>query len=265
MSFSGEIKQELAQAVPKKQCCRRAAADGIWGSVPQVDGNRVLRFSDPGDVSAFVFSVTAPGYGKERVLLSESKRRNTEITAIFSFDPGKNLPEEKCGSCISSYFKGMFLAHGRLSAPEGGYFLEFVFDNDSDAENFRSAVDGYVPGAKKFTRRGKHIVYYKESGAIEDFMAFLGSNRAAFDIINVKIEKQLRNDANRYSNCEAANLKRAVSNSGKQVETIRFLENNGKLSLLSPELIETAKLRLAHPELTLYELSKLTNPPLSKS
>lgn len=266
MSFSGEIKQELAQMVPKGQCCRRAAAHGVWKTAPQGDGGeRVLRFSDPGDVSAFIRSVTETGYGKERVSILEKQGKTTQITSSFSFDIGADMLMEKCPNCAASYFKGVFLAHGRISSPSGGYFLEFVFDTDEEAISFFEKIDEYVPGAKKFSRRGKFIVYYKESGAIEDIMALLGSNRAAFDIMNAKIEKQLRNDANRYSNCSAANLKRAVSNAGKHIDAIRRLEESGMLSRLSPELIETAKLRLSYPELTLTELSRLTNPPVSKS
>lgn len=266
MSFSGEIKQELAQTVPKGQCCRRAAAFGIWKTAPTDGcGKRFLRFSDPGDVSAFIRSVTEPGYGKERVSISETNGKATQMTASFSFDIDSDVLKEKCQNCIASYFKGVFLAHGRISAPSGGYFLEFSFDKDEDACDFYKKIDEYMPGAKKFHRRGKFVVYYKESGAIEDIMAMLGSNRAAFDIMNAKIEKQLRNDANRYSNCSAANLKRAVSNAGKHIDAIKKLEDSGMLSRLSPELIETAKLRIAHPELTLTELSHLTNPPVSKS
>lgn len=266
MSFSGEIKQELAQMVPKGQCCRRAAAYGIWKTAPSGDGGkRALRFSDPGDVSAFIRSVTETGYGKERVSLEESQGKTVQLAADFTFDIDADELKEKCPGCIAAYFKGVFLAHGRISSPSGGYFLEFSFDKEEEAADFLPKIDEHVPGAKKFHRRGKFVVYYKESGAIEDIMALLGSNRAAFDIMNAKIEKQLRNDANRYSNCSAANLKRAVSNAGKQIEAIKRLEESGMLSRLSSELIETAKLRLAHPELTLTELSRLTNPPVSKS
>jgi len=266
MSFSSEIKQELAGAVPKSQCCRRAAADGIWKFAELSGRVGKLCFSDGGDISAFVISVTETGYGRERCIITKKGEKRIEMRGKFSFDLDlSHAFDEKCPSCAAVFFKGAFLSHGRITSPEDGYLLEFSFDTSETAERFLSVADEHVPGGKIFCRRGKYVVYYKDSGAIEDFTAILGANRAAFDIMNTKIEKQLLNDANRYSNCSAANLKRAVSNAGKQIDAIKRLEETGRLSHLSPELIYTAKLRLEHPELTLYELSKLTNPPVSKS
>ncbi|MBR6558112.1 MAG: DNA-binding protein WhiA [Clostridia bacterium] len=266
MSFSSEIKQELAGAVPKSQCCRRAAADGIWKFSDKQDRTGKLCFSDGGDISAFVIAVTETGYGKERCNISSKGHNRVEMKCEFSFDLDDSQAfDAKCPSCATSFFKGVFLSHGRITAPEGGYLLEFSFSIREIAEMFLAATEEYVPGGKIFCRRGKYVVYYKDSTAIEDFTAILGSNHAAFDIMNTKIEKQLRNDANRYSNCSAANLKRAVSNAGKHIDAIKHLEETGRLSHLSAELVYTAKLRMEHPELTLYELSKLTNPPVSKS
>jgi len=109
MSFSGEIKQELAQMIPKGQCCRKAAACGIWKTAPSGDGGeRVLRFSDPGDVSAFIRSVTEKGYGKERVSILEKEGKNTQITASFSFDIEADELNEKCPSCIPRILRACF-------------------------------------------------------------------------------------------------------------------------------------------------------------
>jgi len=86
MSFSSEIKQELAGAVPKSQCCRRAAADGIWKFAELSGRVGKLCFSDGGDISAFVISVTETGYGRERCIITKKGEKRIEMRGKFSFD-----------------------------------------------------------------------------------------------------------------------------------------------------------------------------------
>ena len=78
-------------------------------------------------------------------------------------------------------------------------------------------------------------------------------------------EKLLRNGVNRRVNCDAANLDKAVEAAMTQVESIRRLEDQGRLALLPEKLQETASLRLAHPEDTLSQLAQLCDPPITKS
>ena len=261
MSYSSDIREKMAESVPKKQCCCRAAADGIWASDAD---SCAVRFTETGGIEAFIRSVTVTGYGRERVSIRSGGNRIVTVSSDFSFRR-TGRPDFRCPSCSSYYLKGAFIAHGRISGPEGPCFLEFSFDTAAEAERFAVAAETVIPGASVYFRRGKYVVYYKKSEAVEDFLAITGSTSNAFEIMNARIEKQLRNDANRYSNCSSANLRKAVSSSRRHVEAIRLLYDTGKMSLLPPELIEAAKLRMEYPELTLSELSKLAYPPVSKS
>ena len=261
MSYSSDIRQKIAESVPKKQCCCRASADGIWTS----DAEKcTVRFRETGKIADYIRSVTTTGYGRERTELGFRCEKIVSAEAVFRF-PRTDRPVFRCPSCAASFLKGAFLAHGRISGPEEQCFLEFSFDTGAEAESFSATLETLIPGASVYKRRGKYVVYYKRSGAAEDFLAMIGSNTGVFEIMNARIEKQLRNDANRYSNCSSANLNKAVSSAQKHIDAIRLLTDTGKMSLLPPELIEAARLRMDHPELTLSELSKLTFPQVSKS
>ena len=83
--------------------------------------------------------------------------------------------------------------------------------------------------------------------------------------MNAKLEKDLRGSVNRRVNCDAANLDKAVEAAMTQVESIRRLEEQGRLALLPEKLQETASLRLAHPEDTLSQLAQRYDPPITKS
>ena len=87
--------------------------------------------------------------------------------------------------------------------------------------------------------------------------------KSKLEIENVLIERNLRNVANRQSNCINANIDKALQASNKQLEAISVLQGSGKLALLSVPLRDVARLRQNHPEATLEELAQITG--ISKS
>jgi hypothetical protein len=82
---------------------------------------------------------------------------------------------------------------------------------------------------------------------------------------NQRILKELRNSVNRRVNCEAANIGKTVSASGKQISDILFLEERGILRTLPESLRKMAELRLQYPDTPLRELGELAVPPVGKS
>ena len=88
---------------------------------------------------------------------------------------------------------------------------------------------------------------------------------ASMELMNVKIVKNVRNLANRLTNCENANIDKTVAAAAVQTEAIRRLQKRGVLDDLPQELRELAVLRLDNPELSLRELGELLDPPLTRS
>ena len=94
-------------------------------------------------------------------------------------------------------------------------------------------------------------------------MTTVGAPLSAMEIMNAKVEKNLRNGVNRWSNCDVANLGKAVEAAQSQIEAIRRLEKNAGLDSLPDKLRETARLRIENPELSLAQLAALAE--VSKS
>ena len=109
------------------------------------------------------------------------------------------------------------------------------------------------------------MLYFKQSEAIEDFLTLIGAPVSAMAVMSAKIEKDWRNDANRKTNCDAANVDKAVAAAQEQLAALRRLEERGQFDTLPEKLRQTAELRRAHPEVTLQELAELHEPPLTKS
>jgi len=83
--------------------------------------------------------------------------------------------------------------------------------------------------------------------------------------MNVKIEKDVKNQVNRKLNFEMYNLEKTVSASNRQIEAIEYIEKTSGLSILNDKAKLVAKLRKNNPEATLSELQKLTDNSISKS
>ena len=82
---------------------------------------------------------------------------------------------------------------------------------------------------------------------------------------NVRIQKQMRGEANRASNCDEHNTERMVTASQQQVDAIKLISIHRGLSSLPPALEQIARARLDHPDLSLSELGQMLEPPVGKS
>ena len=100
---------------------------------------------------------------------------------------------------------------------------------------------------------------------MEEILTMTGANKALFDLMNAKIEREIRNGENRVTNCETSNIARAVDASARIREAIALLVQTDRLASLSSELRETAKLRTENPAASMKELAHLHNPPIAKS
>jgi len=186
-----------------------------------------------------------------------------------SFEDGKiaEIPMGQiCESCAKHFARGLFIGCGSLTDPARGYHLELAFKDEThrdDVSDYLASTAGVT--AKKSKRKYVYILYLKDSGAIEDFLAYIGANKAAFEIMNGKILKDLRNHTNRLVNSETSNIGKAVSASRKHIEMIKELQTSGEFSKLPAELQRTAELRIEYEELPLNELGLKMEPSISKS
>ena len=109
------------------------------------------------------------------------------------------------------------------------------------------------------------MLYFKQSEAIEDFLAWLGAPVAAMGVMEAKIEKDMKNKINRIVNCDNANTSKVVEAAQAQIAAIRTLRERGKYEQLPDKLKQTAALREENPEANMAELAELFDPPLTKS
>jgi len=171
----------------------------------------------------------------------------------------------KKNCCRSAFLKGVFLSVGTVIDPEKTYNLEFSFKTPEIAEKIQYIFKSSGFDLKFVARKSNYVLYIKKSDTICDILTFIGAYKAQMKILNLKIEREVRNDVNRSSNSETANLDKTVKAAIKHITAIEKISRLKGLDCLPHELFETASLRLMYRDLSLEELAKRLNPPITKS
>ena len=290
MSFSSSVKEELAKIEDTAPCCRHAAAYGMalfgrtfsLSSVSLMTEHEcvALKYAKMLSASAEVEpKIHVSNAGKYTVSIESLDERKKVLSAFsvsgnesFSRVNRGNLLNE-CGNdktevlncCNGAFIRGAFLSCGTISDPNKGYHLEFVVPFRTLSLDLLKLLTEYGLKAKHMVRRGANVIYMKDSGSIEDLLNIMGAKLASFEIMNIKIYKDIRNASNRKNNFNCANISRTVSASYDQIEKIKRIIENGAFEALDEDLQSFAKLRIENSEASLSELGAMFEPALSRS
>lgn len=278
MSFASTVKEELVGLAIKNSCCRRALLYGFMLCAETV-GDSVRVSSENETVALYIAKLIREFFGKEPLLESSvcfGRQKYTlfaEAPRLVKFLNNVDFGDEDlisllgktCAGCSQALLRGTFLAFGTVNDPTSSYHAEFLIPFASRAEKLDKFLAELGIPARRIVRTKKIGLYYKSSSAIEELFAEIGGSRAVFDLINAKIERELRNNENRATNCDARNIAKMVSASQKQISAIIRLKDCGMLESLEEDLRKTAELRMEHDEVSLSELAALHEPPISKS
>lgn len=276
MGFLAEMKNEICETAPKSPCCKRSVLFGMLAARGTADESETvtLRLTDAAAAELAV-RLIAEQFGRQAERLPQRHGGRVHEIAFNSHSASRFIGEletrflggampKQCPQCAFSFLKGVFLAAGHIVDPEKAYHLELSLGER--AEPFMAFLEreyGLMP--KLARRRNESLLYFKESGVLEDIMTMLGITEAVFKLANTKIEKQFRNAANRRANCEASNISRAVDAASRVVTVIGKMKEEKLLSSLPDELEEAACMRYDNPEASLTQLAAMMSPPLTKS
>ncbi|TLS38561.1 DNA-binding protein WhiA [Pseudalkalibacillus caeni] len=291
MSFAADTKKELTQ-LEIKSCCARAELAALIRMNGSISfGNRQLVLNIPTEHAAIarrIYTLIKRVYNYDVELLVRKKMRLKKnnvyivrlsnnakelledlgiINELFSFtrEISKTVTKKTC--CKRSYLRGAFLAGGSINHPETSYHLEIFSSYEEHTQSLCEMMnDVFELKAKMLERKKGYIVYIKEGEKITEFLNIVGAHRALLYFEDVRIMKDMRNSVNRLVNCETANLNKTVDAAMRQVENIRFIEQEVGLDILPDKLREIAELRVKHQDVTLKELGEmLSGGTISKS
>jgi hypothetical protein len=289
MSFSSDVKAELL-AQNKNGCCAIALLSAIVHTAGSITINKkgiyfeiateneaLARlaasliysvFSAAADISKNnrsslrkhpVFTVTAPVEDSEEILkelgiLKLDEENHRQINRGID----RYVTEQDC--CKISYLTGAFLCCGNLSIPSGqvsGYGCRFVLSNSEMADGIKNLLESFGISPLISTQKENYIVYIKESEKICDLLALLGASRSVLRLEGIIVNREIKNNTNRQTNCIVANIGKCVSAALRQLEAIKKIESKSGLGSLPPALKEAAEMRKKYPEASLEDIAAL--------
>ena len=285
MSFSGQIKEELAQVISSPRHCQLAelAALGQFCGPIEEDGSLLVQSENP-LVIRKCFTLLKKTFKIEAVAKSQMQTQNYRLfvtgedafrvlEALKICDTAGHLMMRhltdpvliKNSCCKRAYLRGCYMAVGSMSDPYKSYHLELVCGLQAQAEQLLKILHDFSLDAKMIVRKKYHVVYMKEGENIADFLNITEAHKALMEFENTRIYKGMRNMVNRKVNCEAANITKTVNAASRQIEDILYLQKHYGMEKLPENLREMAEIRLEYPESSLQELGKFLNPPVGKS
>ncbi|HEV8461393.1 MAG TPA: DNA-binding protein WhiA [Gaiellaceae bacterium] len=286
MSFSEDLRDELALIAPTRRCCRLAElsalfhASGAWHLRGGAVAVHLDLASSAGARRAFALLRDLGVRSEIRTYSRRAFDRATRYQLHVDVDdhaldmlreagvlsasgaplevPPKRVVGRSC--CRGAYLRGAILGAGSLSGPRDPH-LE-IRAGGLDGATFIAEVAAREGVTLAVAERRSHAVAYaKGHETIEDVLALAGAGDTALRLEEHTVLAAIRADANRLANADEANLVRAARAAHAQLEAIREIG----LDALPGDLTEIAELRLRHPSASIGELAAKARPPLTKS
>jgi cell division protein WhiA len=290
VSFSEDVRAELAGIAPARECDRLAELSALFhfaGRLHLLGRGEVslhLDLSSPAaarrafallrefGVRSEIRTYQRHAFGREtRYQLHVEGGPVLEVLQRAGVVDARSRPLERPpkrvvarSCCRGAYVRGALLGAGSVSPPPSPH-LEVRSETREGAEAVAAAAAA-EGGVLRVTERGDHaLAYAKGIDRIAGVLAAAGASDAALALQERSVVGSTRARANRLANADHANVVRTVAAARAQLEAVQRLERRGRLEELSPPLREIARLRLKHPSLSLRELAAKCDPPASKS
>jgi DNA-binding protein WhiA len=287
MSFSEDLRDELAAIAPRRRCCRVAELSALFhtAGVWHLRGRGELAVHldlGSGHAARRAFALlrelgvqseirTYPRRAFDRAtryqLHAAVDDRTRAVLREAGVLSGRGAPLERPpkrvvgrSCCRAAYLRGALLGAGSLSGPNAPH-LELRATSLEGALVIADAAAREGVELRTLERRTHALAYAKGGETIADLLAVAGASETALRLDEHAVVAATRADANRLANADEANVKRTVQAARRQLQAIEQLD----LDELPRTLREVAKLRVRHPALSLAELAAKCRPPITKA
>ena len=296
-SFSEKVKKQILSTSFEQTCCNISALSafvrgagtlfingGLLGFEIITENKQAcdyfakileIVYGESAEISKLADKLKGRSKYTLRFLNSNSSDVLIDLGIIFNDKNGtvvnlkidKYLVENSC--CKKAYIIGAFIGSGSITVPKNdlktqtGYHLEFVFSNYQTAQDFAVILseEGFIP--RLVARKESWVIYFKNRQDICDLLFYMGAKKSYFELSEIMIEKDIRNETNRRINCEMANIEKQVNASINSINSINAIEESVGLDILPAPLKTVAIMRKQYSESSLNELASLMG--ISKS
>lgn len=282
MSFSKRCKKEVLKKEPINPEAELLCVLNFIGSIRISNGGYNIVFKTYSNTEArYIYNIIKDTYDYSSVfeikdlvngdrlftvLIDDNPISEDIIEKSNDFFINKSIDlEDVSFDAIKSFLKTAFVFKGSVNDPQRGYNLEISTGDKDSADLLKKSMEVFELNPKINIKKDCYVVYIKDSDKISDFLAIIEANKSLFELENVRAMRSIRNDINRQTNFDKANIDRTVNASLKQVDAINLLIKANEFYKLADDMVEIGELRLSNPYASIEELGAMVDPPMSKS
>lgn len=274
MSFSGTVKEELAEHIDQARHCQLAELAALihFGGKLTPDGMHLELETENKTIGRKCFTLLQKTFNINKAMQDAEEEKVLQALHLYDNDHHiipLNMPVNtlliKNSCCMRAYLRGAFLCVGSISDPKKSYHLEFVCGRPEQAEQLKDIIQEFQIEVRVIRRKKYYVVYLKEGAGLVDLLNVMGAHVSLLNLENLRVVKEMRNSINRRVNCEAANITKTVNAASKQIEDILLIKERYGFEKLPDNLRQMAEIRLEHPEAALKELGEYLEPAVGKS
>ncbi|MDD2629579.1 MAG: DNA-binding protein WhiA [Limnochordia bacterium] len=275
-TFSRRVKRELATLPVEKECCVEAElgvlVDLAGRLTKDTVGKRQLEFwfDHPSGAKRAFMLLKRVGISGSLEVVRRGRQNKAKYVIRIPAEGLSLLTEAKVSlkrkCCQRAYLRIIFLCTGSVTDPKRGYHLELSLSDRAEADLVTDYLRELgIEGVGRIYRNRSPVVYLKRADSIADFLRLVGASAGLLEFEDVRVQKNVVGQVNRLVNCETANMDKTIKAALDQVSDIKLIESKIGLHKLPDSLLQVALARLEHPYISLSELGRYLDPPLTKS
>lgn len=267
MTFTTKLKEEISK-LDNNEIEQRSIIDGFL-RYNSVINNEITITLENASVTRFIYKLIKEVFKiSPKVTIRIQKRFRIKQIYILEINekidlikqtlnleknPSLDSDEEK-----QAFLKGAFLGVGNVTDPKtSGYHLEFILNKEKDAKYIEVLLNYFKLNSKVIKRGKKYITYIKMSESISDLIKMFKAINTLFEFEDTRIYRDHKNMVNRLNNCEIANQEKTIQSGLKQLEDIKYLEENDLLTLIDEKMQLVIEYRKKYPESSYQELADI--------
>lgn len=178
--------------------------------------------------------------------------------------PVSALPVSPGNGPVPAYLRGAVLACASFSSPGREPHLELSPGSRVVAQALAALLTHELDRSVGLAADRDRVVV-KSGETIGDVLVLVGASAAFLRWDEHRMRRQLRGEANRLANADAANLRRSIEAAAAQIRAVEDVISRHGWEALDDELREVGLARLANPAASLQEVGALLDPPVGKS
>ncbi|MCQ2467810.1 MAG: DNA-binding protein WhiA [Clostridia bacterium] len=277
LSFSQSVRQELIKQIPKGLSERQALIAGFFCTGRTVEklpfSTSVSLSTERAEYLEELLRLVSFKFISRRSMDSDTKSITIAEDSLDDFINCFSMcftptSADQLSSSLEfrrNFLKATFISCGYCADPNKTYRVELHIKNSRAVDLIIWMLHANDIEPSVSLKDDTTIIRFRNGDSISTFLALVGAVKSMLEFENIRAKHEVNSRVQREVNCDLGNAKRKADAGARRTELFIKLLNSEERSKLPKELLEAALVLINNPGLSIAELGRLMDPPISKS